>query len=212
VVKSVAVHDGDRVAAGTTLFTWRNESLEAGEEFIATAEVTGRISGLALKEGDRVSLGQRVMRLDELGRLHVVATVTPKNAKSFRADEPVTLAFDHVTLPGVVSAVEGSELMVDVDSQGQVLDSPSMTGTWGPVMARRSASKGTAHSAPARAKTMWPVGTYWGLCAPSISTRYSPLSSESIAIRPSLAAPDPPGPGRITNKMALPPGSAAGWI
>ncbi len=84
---------------------------------------------------------------------------------------------------------------------------PSATLTGAPVTASRVASNRTAYRAPARAKTMCPVGRYWaespcaiGCCSPVSSDRTTICASSNDCRFVDLTV----------NRIALPPGRKCG--
>lgn len=87
-------------------------------EGAVTAGAQGLVRGLSLRPGQLLAEGQRVMRLEDRDRLLMVATLTPRQAESFRVGEPITLRVGGLSVPATVEKLTRYQLTAEVPNPG----------------------------------------------------------------------------------------------
>src|SRR6185503_15228484 len=112
----------DALAAPSSVRSWQLEALGARVRELrarlnhrwVTAEVDGVVSGLTVRSGQSVAQGDRLLRLEDRDRLSVVATMTEREALTYRAGEGVTLNFGGVRAEGQVAQLSPGRFEVEL--------------------------------------------------------------------------------------------------
>jgi HlyD family secretion protein len=79
-----------------------------------TAAEGGVVSKIYARPGQPIDRGQKVMQLDDLSRMRLIATVSPKHVKNVTVGTPITVRIGEDRIHTTVEAVSGDEIAAEV--------------------------------------------------------------------------------------------------
>lgn len=93
---------------------------------VVVASAQGYVSHLYTREGQKVTAGQRVLQIDQLDRLKLVASMSPKSAKNVQVGSPIVVHVGDKRIETKAEAVSGYEIAAEVPNADLALKTGSV--------------------------------------------------------------------------------------